>query len=1012
MVRFLLQRPIAVFMTFIVAMSLGLFLFFKVPVSLLPAVDVPQIIVKVNYPNTAANVLEENITRNIRENLVSLEGLVDIESQSTNQTATLNLTFDYATRMDLAYIAVNEKLDRLSNSLPKDLPRPQVMRINTTDIPIVHLQVLPKNTGDYVRVSELTERVIKKRIEQIDGVSVVDINGKRNNVITIEPDKRALAAIGLADADIEEAIRSANTDLGSLSVRDGQYRFFIKLANKLADIRQIAHIPLKLKDGTITTIEKFASIGMEPDEPQGYHFFNGRQGLVVTVQKQAGSRMNELVPRINDAIKTFRKDYPQVDFALTQDQTFLLDQGIQNLTQDLFYGGILCVALLFMFLGNYASPILMSISIPVSLFLTFIFFYFFNISFNIISLSGLALGIGMLIDNSIVVLDSITRKRKEGLSMDESCIVGVREVMSPVISNVLTTVAIYAPLIYMSGLAGALVYDQAISLTISLGVSLLVAFCLNPVMYKFLLKSDPQKLKEDTRFYLAILKGYHGMIDHVFHHKKRYFVMTLLIMPLGFCLFFFVPVTTLPAITETESLVKIDWNSPVDAEENASRLKKMAVVFRNQIEEWEADAGIKQFILQQDNNSIQKAEVYYRCLSEAKKKETDQAVDHWFKKNYPAADWKIEDAPNAFTQLFENQRPYLEARFKSFEPLPPDEFNFKLEMILKNIGKRKFSRGLSFISDLNIEMALDDHKMLLYGITKENIRQELERLFGSSVISEIKRFGDTQIIRFKTDAQTMDTKLSAQIAGSSGASYALSDFIHYTNGSSRKYILADKSGVYQSISFKKEDIGNTSELQKQLLKIAATDGFSVSFTGNYFANKSLMKDMAVIFVISLLLLYFVLAVQFENLVHPFLVMFTIPLGIGGAMLILWLAGGTLNIMAAIGFVVVLGIIVDDPSLKVETINRLRAEYVAAGMTDKREILLKALHGAGEICLKPLLMVSLTTSLALIPVFFTGGIGNDLQKPLVYIIVGGLTIGTFFTLWFIPLAYWFITKKDN
>ena len=161
-----------------------------------------------------------------------------------------------------------------------------------------------------------------------------------------------------------------------------------------------------------------------------------------------------------------------------------------------------------------------------------------------------------------------------------------------------------------------------------------------------------------------------------------------------------------------------------------------------------------------------------------------------------------------------------------------------------------------------------------------------------------------------------------------------------------------------------------------------------------------------------MLLYFILAVQFENLVHPFLVMLTIPLGIGGAMLVLWLAGGTLNIMAAIGFIVVLGIIVDDPSLKVETINRLRKEYMEAGMKDKKEIIIKSLHEAGEICLKPLLMVSLTTSLALLPVFFTGGIGNDLQKPLVYVIVGGLTIGTFFTLWFIPLAYWFITKKES
>lgn len=965
MIGFLLKRPIAVFLAFIVSIIIGLFLFKKIPVSLLPNIDVPKVIVKINYPNTSADVIEENVTKKIRDNFITLDKVAQIESKSSNHTATIELSFEYGTKMDLSYIAVNERLDRLINYLPKDLDRPQVVRLNTSDIPIIRIQLVPKNSQDYLRISELTNKVIKKRIEQIDGVSIVDINGKQEGILEVSPNKVALNAIGLTEFDLENAIKSANSDIGSLSIKDGQFKFFVKLANKLENANQIAEIPLRLKDGTTSSVGKFATIEYVNNEPQGYHLYKGKESLVLTVQKQSNARMNDLVPKIDDLVKVFKQDYPRIDFFLTQDQTFLLNEGIGNLTQDLWFAGGVCILLLFLFLGNYASPILMGISIPVSLLLTFIFFYLFGISFNIISLSGLALGIGMLIDNSIVVLDSITRRRREGLSIDDSCILGVEDVVSPVISNVLTTVAIYAPLIYLSGLAGALIFDQAIALTISLAVSLLVAFCLNPVMYKYLLKNDSQHLKEDTRFYLAISGAYHKMINHVFKFKVKYFVFTLLIMPLGFVLFYFVPISTLPKITETDTQLKIDWNSSIDAKENSSRIQKMATFLDQNTVFWEADIGIKQFLFQNENSDLQQSELFYKCVSEDQKLLVDQYVSKWFKDYYPDAMFSLNAAPNAFTQLFDEKKPYVQVRLRPFNSAQTKEAD--LERIVAKIDER-YSKGLSFVADDNIVISLNRANMLLYGISFESIKQELVYLFGNNVITELKRFGESMPIKFSLSNGDIQSKLTKQIQNDNGSYYPLSTFLNFKRDSSSKYILADQAGVFQSINFQKSDIDDVKEFQTRLENLAANNGHSVSFSGSYYDNQVLMQDMLVIFTISLLLLYFILAVQFENLVHPLLVMFTIPLGIGGAMLFLWAAGGTLNIMAAIGFIVVLGIIVDDPSLKVETINRLRKEYLNSGMTDKREILLKALHNAGEMCLKPLLMVSLTTSLALLPVF--------------------------------------------
>lgn len=1011
MVRYLIGRPVAVILAFIALIIGGIFSFQKIPVSLLPDIDVPEIVVRITYPNNSVATIEANVTSMIRDAMIGINNLEKLESESTNHSASIFLGFKHGTRMDLTYVNINEKIDRILTSLPKDLPRPQVIRINTSDVPIVRLQVIPKHAEDLSEISELTMKVIKKRLEQVPGISLVDVSGGQSEDISVVPDKEALRAAGLNEMDLAEAIQSSNAELGSLSINDGQYRFFVKVANRLENIEQINQIPVRLANGAIVHLWRFAKVSVEQQEPIGYHLFNGKESLVITVHKQSQARMNELMPKIREVVDSFERDYQGVDFALTQDQTFLLNSGIENLTQDLIYGGILCIALLFLFLGNVASPILMSISIPVSLLLTFIFFYLFRISFNIISLSGLALGIGMLIDNSIVVLDNITRQRKTGLSMDDSCVLGTNEVIVPVISQVLSTIIIYAPLIYLSGLAGAIIYDQAIALTISLVVSLLVAFCLNPLLYKLFLRTTPERLREDTRLFSWIAGRYHEMIHHIFKRKRSYFLITILFMPLGFFLLKIIPLSLLPHITETESVIKIDWNKSVSVDENKRRVLALSQAISRHVLEWESDVGLTTFFLQQDGNSIQNAGVYYKTASEEDKKKTDELVSKWLDKNYPSATYEVANAPNAFTKLFVDNQPYFEARFRPLTILSEDKIHENYRKLFSELPALPWEKNAAFKEEQTMEMRILHDKVSLYHIDHDHLVSTLEHLFGGYTFSSIKRFGEEKKIRLDVSEKDLDHKMNTRIAGIDSAFYPIKSLIDYSIVNNKKFITADKSGIYQSVYIPDNPDSDLQSLQRNINSVALKNGFSVTYTGKYYSSEKLTSELMVVFCTSIILLYVLLAIQFENLVHPVIVMCTIPFGIGGAMLILWIAGGSLDVMAAIGFVVVLGIIVDDPTLKVETINRLRKEYVASGMTDKREILRKAISEAGDICLKPVLMVSLTTSLALVPILFSGGIGNDLQRPLIYVIVGGLTIGTFLTLWFTPLAYWFLTKKD-
>lgn len=1007
LIRYLIFRPVGVLFSFLVLLALGGVLFFKVPVSLLPNIDVPRIVIKVNSANTSAAVIQRSIVSLLTENLGTLNNLKNIESKVTNHAGWVYLDFEYGTRMDLAYVEVNEKIDRLSQYFPRNLPRPLVTRINTTDIPVVRLQIVPNRKDDYVRLSLLAEKVLAKRLEQIAGVSMVDINGKVKSVVVLKPNKQILNAIRMDEHDIINAIQNSNGDLGALSIRDGQYQYFVKLSGVLEGAADIEKLSLTTKQGNVISLAQVCKVESVIEKQVGYHLYNGERGIVITIQKQASARMGELMSELREVINQFGKDYPEISFVLTQDQTFVLDEGIGNLQQDLMYGGVLTILLLFVFLGNWISPALMSINIPISLIISFSVFYLFDVSFNIISLSGLALGVGMLIDNSIVVIDSITRKNRSGLGVEASVVEGTNLVVAPVVSQVLTTVAVYAPLVLLPGISGDLVKDQSIALTISLSVSLLVAFILSPVLYRLLMKASGGKVREDTAIYKWISRGYHRMVDHILRYKQLCLFITILLMPVGFIIATAIPVSSLPEIEKKESLIEIDWNEPIDAEENMRRTTSLLNQIKSGVILTEAEIGIRQFVLQESNSSIQSTTVYYLCKDEEKKLLIDELAKEWISKMYSPAHYAIRDAPNAFTQLFVTNKPFFEARFYNNEGEQVGQRS-GVDDLAGKPGLKGYSLGEGSMMEPCIEISLDYEKIALYGIQQDRLIATLEQTFGAYLVSEIKRFGDVQFVRFQFPGDELGQKLKITLPGKNNEQYALDNFVKWRFAEQPKCITADRNGTYQSVIYGKSSM-DFNKLQQQIVQLALGDNVSVRFVGQYFDDHTQLRQLIIIFLIVFFLMYFILAIQYESLILPLLIMLTIPLGISGAMFLLWLTGGTLNVMTAIGFVVVLGLIVDDPILKIETLNKLWKGYKKQGLQPDERLLRQMIHEAGESCLKPLLMVSLTTSLALTPVLFIPGLGNDLQKPMVWVIVGGLTIGTFFTTWFIPLSFWYVVK---
>lgn len=1001
MLRYLLQRPIAVSMSLLVSLSLSVLLYFNLPVSLLPALDVPEITITIRYPNGSPEEIEQAILKPIRERMLTLGGLLAIESLAQNEAGKITIRFEYGTAMNLAYIEANEKIDQLTPLLPKNLERPVVIKSSTSDIPVARIQVTPLLENSLLTTSELATKVLKRRIEQLDGVGLVDMNGTRERVVRVAPNIPVMQSLHVTDQHLIKTIENANIELGALSVKDGNYRYFLKLDARISSPLEIEALSVTLPGGGAVPVSQLASIYFDPVKPLGFHLFQQKESIVITIHAQAQTRLPELMPRLYSAVDTLRQDYPHLSFAITQDQSQLLTLSIQNLSQALLWGGLIAFGVLFLFMRGWREPLMMGIVLPLSLLLAFSIFSAFHISLNIISLSGLALGLGMLVDNSIVVIDSIMLKRREGNDLLDSCVNGTQEVIAPLISSALTNLAVFTPLIFLSGLTGALFFDQAVSVAAILGASLLCTFLVVPLLYLLFFRTKKFDTREDSVFFLILKSSYQKSFLWVWQHKKTSLLFMSLLIPASFVLLIMLPKEGFPEIERRETIISVDWNEPIDALACRDRVHDLLTEHSSLFNVSEAEVGYQQFLLGHESYSPQHAEIYLAFAGKKEKEHADVLLQNYFSNKFPNAAVTFRPAPNAFEQLFDTNLPFIEARFRDLKSSRPLSVIKADSLIVKvnQIVPADFDKG--FEKETMAFIRIDFKKIQSYQITYTSVIEKLKLSFGDYLITDFTNYGEVMSVKYESFAGDFNEALQGiTVYSTNGIAYPVHELITVNFSESNRYITADASGIFQAIKI--NEASNPETQFNSISNLALTEGLLVSFTGQWFENKKNIIQLTIILLVSVLLMYFILTAEFESLKQPLLVMITLPLGLGGSLLLLWITGGTLNIMSAIGLIVVLGVLDNDAILKIDRINRLR----------KILPLEEAIHQAGLDRLKPIVMNTCTNVLAITPIILSSGLGADLQRPVAITTIGGLVVGTFTALYFVPLIYWFVRSKNN
>jgi multidrug efflux pump subunit AcrB len=1004
MIRFLINRPISVFVVYTALALLALLSLTRIPVSLLPDIAIPQMTILVEQANYSAREIENKILKPLRQRILQVDGIESLEGIASHESGLIRLRFAYGRDIDYAFLELNEKIDLSLNSLPEEVQRPRLVKASASELPAFYLSINYKEeqafgASSFIRLSEFADQIVRRRLEQLESIALVDISGTSSPQIVIEPKEALLKNLGITQTEIQQALEMADLTMGSIKVRERKYQYLVRLGKRLASIQDVKNTALRI-GGRVFKLNELATIRLEESPSNGLYFFNNKRGISLAVIKNSSARMEDLEKEVAENLQALEADYPSVHIEKSRDQLFLLNHSLQNLQQSLIIGGFLAIFIVFLFYKNWRVSVIIAIIIPSSLILSLLFFYAFGLSMNIISLAGLILGLGLMIDNGIIVLDNINQFREGGNRLEMACIAGTNEMIRPLLASMLTTCSVFFPLVLLSGISGALFYAQALSVSIGLVISYLVSITLLPVLY-FVLEKN-KAFKAHKRQEKTILQNLYE-VGYRFTFKFPFIIICLAIALFGMAYWVNQRLTLqqLPDIPRMAFEVYLDWNENIQPEIAQVRIQQLMASFRAKNITYNAHVGQQQYLFNYD--PLQKSTVVHLYVhSETEAYETLQKdLKESIQENYPKASFQFLPERNIFEQLFPTNEAALKAGLLVADKLPESALLNKYQAIATAF-KQNFPNGTINRPKMEEQVLLIPkmEQLLFYDITSHQVFQELKRVLGSRELLVLKNFNVSIPLVIKGPKTALQQLMETfKIKSKTGNWIPIRQLVTLKNIETFQHIYFSRNGRYLPLEIDKVAPEKLFTFFKNYEKKHPTERFQL--TGTYFKNTALFKELLMVLAVSILLLYFIMAAQFESLLQPFIILIEIPISLSGALLFLYLGGETLNAMAFIGMVVTAGIIINDSIIKIDTINRLRK----AGHE-----LQTAIHLGGIKRLNPIIMTSLTSILAVLPFLWGTGLGTSLQKPLALALIGGMLFGTMVSLFFIPLVYSFFYKN--
>jgi CzcA family heavy metal efflux pump len=1035
--RFALKYPITTLMMSIAVFVLGFVSFVQLPIDMLPNIQIPVVSV-ITYNNGASPTdMEQTVTVPIERAVSSTNNVSYVQSSTREGVSSLRVYFNWDASTDVGLIDVIQKVNRVLNFLPAAASQPLVLRFDITNIPVCTIAL--SGDLDQRALYDLAYNVIEPQLEHIPGVAFAQVTGGRIREIHIKVDRNRLDALGLSLQQITQAMSSSNLIVPSGDLKSGVFDYSLKTESQFNVVEPMGDIVVKNQNGVAVRIRDVAFVEDSYQEQTEVIRNNGKEGVVIRVQKTSGANTVQVVDAVVKSLTQLRDVPPSIKASLGTDQSLYIKQSISGLMQEAILGAFLATLVILIFLRNSRSAIIIFLAIPLSIFVTFIFFRFSNTTLNIMTFGGLALGIGRLVDDSIVELEAITRhygsRKSEGKLKMQATLDAASEVASPIFISTLTTVIVFLPVIFLSGIAKLLFLPLVITITVALFASFFVSRTVTPLLcYNYLeaereADADSKKLTHRIQIYFKNLldkidNSYQRTLTQALKHKRLVIFSVIGFAVISFILFKFVGTEFFPDTDESQFSISARLPVGTRIEETEKVIEKIEGIIKKNVPEAKtviSDIGVPSAKSGNPFGGNSGGHAANITVSLTPPDERDRTVFDIVKTLRP----KLASLPGA--QLFITPGGFLKflLNFGSSAPIDIiisgqdfETANKLSQQILDIVKSTPGATDAQITRELNLpelNISINREKAGALGISVSQISNTITTAISGSVASI---FTDPNtgnqyniLVRMTEDYRDkIDDIKNLSVVNIQGQLIKLSNLVDVELVKApiqidRKYqeriveVTANNTG---------RDLGSISkDINDKLANVQIPTGFQVQVSGNVEQQNKTFGDLGLALILAIILVYMVMASQFQSLIDPFIIMFTVPLGMIGVVWALFLTDTTLSVTSFEGVIVMIGIVVSNGILLVDYTNKLRK----AGME-----LHDAVIRGGKTRLKPILMTTLATVLGLIPLALGMG-GEKSQAPLAIAVIGGLSVSTVLTLLFVPTLYTlfeerFGKKKNN
>lgn len=1052
MIRLAVRRPVATAMVCLGLMLIGAVSLERIPVDLLPEINYPRLTVVTQYPDVQAEDVERLVTVPLEAAVTSLSRVRRVESRSREGLSTITVEYEWGTDMEFSALHLREALDRVAfrNDYPDNAERPLILRWDPSARP-VSIMVL-EGEKPLREMTEFATEVVKPALEQIQGISQAEVVGGLDREIRIEPDPEKLRVYNITMDQIAQALQRANVSFPGGRVRQGPLHLSLRIIGEFETLQEIGETAITREGAGPLRISDVARVVDGVKDPEGATLLHSGEVVSLLLYKEVGANTIRVAEEVDTVVELLKGQYQDFACEFVYRDAEFIEASFSGLVQSLVFGACLAFLVLFFFLRDLRSPLVVGIAIPVSIVVTFAFLYMVDVKLNLMSLGGLSLAAGMLVDNAIIVLENITRHLREGprragasgageLSRPDSrrapiappgrtpliaelqglsgpelvktaAVTGSREVSGAVIAATLTTVAVFFPVVYVSGVAGEFFRDQALTVTFSLLISAATALLLQPTLAARLLKEKEIAPRGPFRLFTWLIRrlyeGYHRVLEHTLDHKLLWAGGLLAYLVLAGVVGWELPRSFLPERSTGDLSLYLEMPAGTPLEQTTEVAKRIGeeIEARPQVQTVFAQVGTTERTLAAVKEYTAAHTTKLRIIMKrgrSGKRDVEALENHVdaYLAEFPSVVHSFREEGIGLREILGSDSAPINLGVMAEEPMAAVRAS---EELIKELSDIEGLYDLSVDRILGtpiMAMRIDRAEAIRSGLDPEFLVRELRsRIQGvvATAFNEAEQRIDIAVRFEEEERENLAAVLNTPVEVSPGRMISLGRYVETTEEVPvRELVRRDQRRMVTitgDVRGRRVDHVRR-EVHEAVAEAPISPDIRVIEAGEQKEINESFRELGYALLLAVLIVYMILAGMFESFLDPLLIAFVLPIGVGGAALTLGVFGQSVNILSLIGLIALTGISVNDAIVKVDTIRRLRREGMA---------LRPAIYEGSRLRFRPILMTTVTTVTGMIPMAIGLGSGEQLQRPLALTIIGGLSLATILTLFFTPLLY--------